>query len=86
MRSAGLTASGRSQASRRSPRTRRPGRIVKVSTDLVHWTTEHVSYPTAFGWSDFESTPFTAGGKNTEVWVPVNRRRQAFFKIEGCGE
>jgi len=65
-----------------------PGRpyVVKVSTDLVHWTTEHVSYPTAFGWSDFENTPFTAGGKNTEVRVPVNRRRQAFFKIEGSDE
>ena len=55
--------------------------VVKVSTDLVRWTDEYVSYPTAQGWSAYRNTPFTAGGESTQVRVPVNGRRQAFFKI-----
>jgi hypothetical protein len=55
--------------------------VVQVSTDLVHWTTEHVSYPTAAGWSDYSKEPFTAGQTSTQVRVPVNGRKQAYFKI-----
>jgi hypothetical protein len=55
--------------------------VVKVSTDLVNWTTEYVSYPTAQGWSGYRNTPFTAGGASTQVRVPANGRKQAFFKI-----
>jgi hypothetical protein len=55
--------------------------VVKVSTDLVHWTTEYVSSPTAQGWSAYRNTPFTAGGESTQVRVPVNGRKQVFFKI-----
>jgi len=31
-----------------------------LSADLVHWTPEYVSYPTAAGWSEFETSPLTA--------------------------
>jgi len=56
--------------------------VVKVSTDLAHWTTEFVSYPTAQGWSAYRNTPFTAGGASTQVRVPFKGRKQAYFKIE----
>ena len=56
--------------------------VVKVSTDLVNWTTEYASYPMARGWSDYVDTPFTAVSTKTQVRVPVNGRQQAFFKIE----
>jgi hypothetical protein len=55
--------------------------VVKVSTDLKHWKTEYVSSPTAQGWSAYRNTPFTAGGESTLVRVPVNGRKQVFFKI-----
>jgi hypothetical protein len=54
---------------------------VLVSTDLAHWTTEYVSYPTAAGMSAYLNTPFTAAGETTQVLVPLNGRKQAFFKI-----
>ncbi len=57
--------------------------VVKVSTNLVDWAAECVSYPTASGPSAYVNTPFTAGpGQQTQVLVPVNGRGQAFFKIE----
>ena len=57
--------------------------VVKVSTNLVDWTSECVSYPTASGPSAYVNTPFTAGpGTRTQVLVPVNGRGRAFFKIE----
>lgn len=62
-----------------------PGRryVVKVSTNLIDWTAECVSYPTASGPSAYVSTPFTAGpGTQTQVLVPVNGRGKAFFKVE----
>jgi hypothetical protein len=55
--------------------------VVKVSTDLKHWKTEYVSSPTAQGWSAYRNTPFTAGGAQTQVRVPANGRKQAYFKI-----
>ncbi len=56
--------------------------VVAVSTDLVHWSNAYLSHPTADGWSAYVDTPFTAGtGTQTQVRVPVNGRKQAFFKI-----
>ena len=61
--------------------------VVKVSTNLVDWTSECVSYPTASGPSAYVSTPFTAGpGTRTQVFVPVNGRGKAFFKVERVNE
>ncbi len=57
--------------------------VVKVSTNLVDWANECVSYPTASGPSAYVNTPFTAGpGTRTQVLVPVNGRGKAFFKVE----
>ena len=57
--------------------------VVKASTNLVDWTVESVSYPTASGPSPYVNTPFTAGpGTQTQVRVPVSGRGKAFFKIE----
>ncbi len=58
--------------------------VVKVSTDLVHWSTETVSAPTATDWTACSAEPFTAGQAHTQVRVPVNGRAQAFFKIVGA--
>ena len=61
--------------------------VVKVSTNLVDWSIEYVSYQQAAGWTEYVNTPFTAGpGSKTEVIVPVNGRKQAFFKIERVDE
>ena len=54
---------------------------VWVSTDLVTWAPEYVSAPTAGGWSAFSVSPFTAGGLLTEVRVPLNGRKKAFFRV-----
>ena len=57
--------------------------VVKASTNLVDWTVESVSYPTASGQSPYVDTPFTAGpGTQTRVRVPVSGRSKGFFKIE----
>ncbi len=53
---------------------------VMVSTDLVTWAPEYVSFPTVTGWSEYTDEPFTARGPRTEVLVPVNGRAKAFFK------
>jgi hypothetical protein len=53
---------------------------VMVSTDLVTWAPEFVSYPTSAGWSAFTDEPFTARGPRTEVYAPVNGRAKAFYK------
>lgn len=62
-----------------------PGRLyeVLVSTDLVHWTREIVSYPMADGsWSQPDQTTFTAPpGDETRVRVPRYGRSQAYFKV-----
>jgi len=55
--------------------------VVQVSTDLMNWTPEYISYPTADGWSEFTDEAFTAGGARIEVRVPVNGRSKAFFKV-----
>jgi len=55
--------------------------VVLVSTDLVNWSGEYVSYPTAFGWSEYSLEPFTAVEARTQVQVPVNGRQRAYFKI-----
>lgn len=55
---------------------------VLVSTDCASWTNECASCMTAGGWAPFTGAPFMAGpGSSTSVRVPVNGRRQAFFKI-----
>jgi len=56
--------------------------VIKVSTDLSNWKTEFGSFQTATGWSDYTDAPFTAGSPATQVRVPVNGRKHAFFKIE----
>ena len=56
--------------------------VVQSSPDLVNWTVEHASYATATGMSDSSNEPFMAGpGTQTEVRVPVNGRKQMFFRI-----
>ncbi|HNX35955.1 MAG TPA: hypothetical protein PKM57_15100 [Kiritimatiellia bacterium] len=60
---------------------------VQVSYDLVNWTAEAVRYPTVSGWSDPDSAPFTAGpGTQTQVRVPANGRKKAYFKIVPANE
>jgi len=59
---------------------------VKASTDLVNWATEYASFPTARGWSAYSAEPFTAGGASIQIRVPVNGRRQAFFKVVRADE
>ncbi len=61
-----------------------PGRRyrVKSSTDLVHWSSEGASYPTANGWSKISAAPFTASDTQIQVRVPANGRQRAFFRIE----
>ena len=59
---------------------------VMASTDLVNWATEYASFPTARGWSAYSDEPFTAGGASVQIRVPVNGRRQAFFKVVRADE
>jgi len=54
---------------------------VKASTDLVNWSDEYASFPNARGWSAYSAEPFTANGTSIQIRVPVNGRRQAFFKV-----
>jgi len=56
--------------------------VIKVSTDLRNWRTEYGSLLTAKGWADYTDAPFTSGSPTTQVRVPVNGRKHAFFKIE----
>ncbi len=55
--------------------------VVMVSTDLVRWTAELVSAPTADGWSAYSDAPFTAAGESVQVRVQVKGRKQAYFKV-----
>ncbi len=55
--------------------------VVMVSTDLVRWTAENASAPTADGWSAYSAAPFTADGESVQVRVPANGRKKAYFKI-----
>jgi choice-of-anchor A domain-containing protein len=60
--------------------------IVKVSENLAAgadaWTTEYASVQRGSEWSEYSNAPFMAGeGTTTTIRVPVNNRKQAFFKI-----
>lgn len=54
---------------------------VLTSPDLVTWSDQPASVPTARGWSGNRIEPFTASSADMQVRVPVDGRRQAFFKV-----
>ena len=54
---------------------------VLTSSDLVTWSEQPASVPTARGWSGNGREPFTASSVDMQVRVPVDGRRQAFFKV-----
>jgi len=57
--------------------------VIMGSSNLVTWVPERVRSQTYVGWSELADTPFTAGpGTQTQVVVPRNERKQAFFKLE----
>jgi hypothetical protein len=61
---------------------------VMVSTDMVNWAKEAVSYPLYNGgMSPVGKKPFRAlSGTRTTVRVPLNGRARAFFKIQRVTE